>query len=122
VARGENTHVSVTLRNTGARTGSTVVQVYLRRRETTVTRPTHWLAGFARVHAETDTSITADITIDARRFQHWSAQGWTQEPGTFELIVATDASLTDADIHTIKVTASAASQHARCAVSAQSSV
>ena len=105
VACCENVHVSVTLRNTGERAGSNVVQVYLRRRETSVNRPTHWLAGFARVSAEAGTSVTADVTIDARRFQHWGAEGWTQEAGQFEIIVASDASLADGDIRTIEVSA-----------------
>lgn len=105
VACCENATISVTLRNTGERAGSNVVQVYLRRRESSVARPTHWLAGFARVSAEAGTSVTAEISIDARRFQHWGAEGWTQEPGTFELIVATDASLKDATVRTIEVSA-----------------
>lgn len=96
-------NISVTLRNTGERAGSNVVQVYLRRRESAVARPTHWLAGFARVNAEAGAAVTAEITVDARRFQHWGAEGWTQEPGLFELIVASDASLVDGEIRTIEV-------------------
>lgn len=101
----ENVTVSVTLRNTGERDGANVVQVYLRRRETGVRRPAHWLAGFARVNAAAGTSVTADIVLDARRFQHWGAEGWTQEPGQFEIIVASDASLADGSICTIEVSA-----------------
>ncbi len=93
-------HVGIT--NTGKRDGSTVVQVYLRRRESGVRRPAHWLAGFARVSAPAGASVTAEVTIEARRFQHW-ADGWQTEPGQFEVIVADNASLTDGTVRTIEI-------------------
>ncbi len=99
---GHPVTVHVGLTNTGSRTGSTVVQVYLRRRESGVRRPTYWLAGFARVSAPAGASVTAEVTIEARRFQHWAA-GWQTEPGQFEIVVADDASLVDADIRSIEI-------------------
>ena len=103
VEHGEGATVSVTLRNTGERVGSTVVQVYLRRRDTAVTRPSHWLAGFVRVHADAGTWVTTNVEIDPRRFQHWADGAWANEPGDFELIVAKDASLRDGEHHTVAV-------------------
>lgn len=99
---GEDVTVTVTMTNTGAREGGNVVQVYLRRRDTAVNRPTHWLAGFARVSAAAGAAVTVDVTINARRFQHW-AGGWQNEAGAFEVLVAKDASLVDATANTITI-------------------
>jgi beta-glucosidase len=44
-----------------------------------------WLAGFAAVDADPGETVQTGILIPERAFQHWSATGWTTEPGTFHL-------------------------------------
>jgi beta-glucosidase len=87
VAAGEDLLVRVRLRNSGRRAGREVVQVYLARRSSAVERPAVWLAGFAVVRARPGETITAEVRVAARAFQHWSvdAHRWETEPGGFEL-------------------------------------
>jgi beta-glucosidase len=75
----------VRVRNTGARRGREVVQVYASRPDSAVERPVKWLAGFAVVEADPAETVDVGIGIPERVFQHWSDEGWTLEPGTFAL-------------------------------------
>ena len=85
-ARGEpRVTVRVQVRNTGARRGREVVQVYASRPDSAVPRPVKWLAGFAAVDADPGETVRASIGVSERTFQHWSDHGWTLEPGTFVL-------------------------------------
>jgi beta-glucosidase len=79
--------VGVTLRNTGARRGREVVQLYAAREQSSVERPSRWLAGFASVEADPGEEVTVALTVAARAFEHWDARraGWIAEPGTFGL-------------------------------------
>jgi beta-glucosidase len=77
--------VCVTVRNTGSRRGREVVQVYASRPDSAIERPAKWLAGFAAVDADPGETVTVGILIAERAFQHWTAAGWSTEPGTFVL-------------------------------------
>lgn len=99
---GQSTHVRVSMKNTGTRVGSEIVQIYLSRQETSVTRPPLWLAGFERITAEPGETVSVDITISALRFQHWNG-GWQTEPGAFTLVTASDASLKKARSASIRL-------------------
>jgi beta-glucosidase len=77
--------VCVQVRNTGARPGREVVQVYASRPDSAVERPVKWLVGFAVVQAGPTETVDVGIGIPERAFQHWSGTGWTLEPGTFTL-------------------------------------
>ena len=82
---GASVAVCVEVRNTGARPGREVVQVYASRPDSAVERPAKWLAGFAAVDADPGETVTVGILIPERAFQHWSDGAWTLEPGTFTL-------------------------------------
>jgi beta-glucosidase len=77
--------VCVTVRNTGSRPGREVVQVYASRPDSAIERPPKWLVGFAPLDADPGEQVTVGILIPERAFQHWSAQGWSTEPGSFVL-------------------------------------
>jgi len=79
------------VRNTGARPGREVVQVYASRPDSAVERPARWLAGFAAVDADPGETVTVGILIPERAFQHWSDGAWTLEPGTFTLSVGSSS-------------------------------
>jgi beta-glucosidase len=72
------------VRNTGDRPGKEVVQAYLARPDSAIDRPAVWLAGFAVVRAGPGETVTAEIPLPVRAFQHWD-EGWRIEPGAFEL-------------------------------------
>ena len=81
--------VTARVRNTGSRAGREVVQVYASRPDSTVERPTRWLAGFAAVTADPGQEITAEVPVPARALAHWDvdANAWTIEPGSYHLAV-----------------------------------
>lgn len=87
--------VEVDLTNTGARDGSDVVQVYLRRTSSAVARPEFWLAGFAKVAVAAGKTQRVHIELDSRRFAHFANGEWQIESGEFEVLVSRSADLTN---------------------------
>jgi beta-glucosidase len=77
--------VCVTVRNTGSRRGREVVQVYASRPDSAIERPAKWLAGFVTVDADPGETVAVGVLIPERAFQHWTAAGWSTEPGSFVL-------------------------------------
>jgi beta-glucosidase len=99
IRRDAATQVSADVRNTGSRAGSETVQMYIRDRFSSVTRPVKELKGFRRIWlqpGETAT-VTFDITPDHLAFYDADMQ-FTVEPGEFEIMVG--ASSRDADLQT----------------------
>jgi beta-glucosidase len=76
---GEGWTVTVTVRNTGARNGAEVVQVYR-------TVPELTLVGFDKVTLAPGEARTLRIAIERRRLQVWE-DGWADLPGTVDLLV-----------------------------------
>ena len=68
---GEALDVDVTVRNTGARAGSEVVQCYVAPPASRVPRPEKELKGFAKVHLDAGQSQTVRLRLDDRSFAHW---------------------------------------------------
>ncbi|MFC6867976.1 glycoside hydrolase family 3 C-terminal domain-containing protein [Haloechinothrix salitolerans] len=85
---GENMIVNVLVENIGDRSGSEVVQIYLKRLRSAIDRPSLWLAGFTRLIADPGQQHWVNIDIDARAFQHWDTQQrqWANERGAFTLL------------------------------------
>ncbi|MEU4536147.1 glycoside hydrolase family 3 C-terminal domain-containing protein [Streptosporangium sp. NPDC023825] len=85
--------VRVRLRNTGERVGREVVQVYLSRPETGVTRPARWLAGYALADAGPGEVAEVTVEVPARAFRHWSAEhhAWRAEEGVFTVLAGRSA-------------------------------
>jgi beta-glucosidase len=85
--------VRVALRNTGARPGREVVQVYLAREGSAVERPVRWLAGFGAATAAPGERVDVRIELPRRAFAHWDEQAgdWRVEPGEFTVLVGRDA-------------------------------
>jgi len=91
--------LDVTVRNTGARDGREVVQVYVEPPAGDQERPTRWLGGFSVVHAAAGAHANVRVRVDARAFRTWdSAQpGWVTPAGTYPIRVgrsSTDLRLT----------------------------
>jgi beta-glucosidase len=88
VSSTEAVVASVRLRNTGVRRGREVVQVYLSRSDSQVTRPARWLAGYAAVDADAGEEVVAEVRVDRQAFAHWAeGSGWTVEPGRYDVHV-----------------------------------
>lgn len=85
--------VEVRLRNTGARPGREVVQVYLARPDSAVERPVRWLAGFAAVRGEPGETVTASVEVPARMLRHWAVEEhrWRTEAGVWQVLAGRSA-------------------------------
>ncbi|NKQ53952.1 beta-glucosidase [Amycolatopsis sp. K13G38] len=82
----EDGEIAVCLRNTGARAGKEVVQVYLSRPGSAIERPVRWLAAFAPVTAAAGRTARVTIPLPQRAFADWR-DGWCYEPGEFTVHV-----------------------------------
>jgi beta-glucosidase len=90
---GTDLVVEVPVTNTGDRSGSDVVQLYVEAQAPPVKRPVRQLAGFAKVHLEPGQTAQARIVLSERSFARWdvSTSGWVVDPGSYDLHVAASA-------------------------------
>lgn len=77
---------TVNVTNTGKRTGSEVVQLYIRDMKSSLVRPLKELKGFGKVQLNPGETRPVSITIDktALSFYNDKTGQWTAEPGEFE--------------------------------------
>ncbi|HZN13121.1 MAG TPA: glycoside hydrolase family 3 C-terminal domain-containing protein [Acidimicrobiales bacterium] len=95
---------SLTVTNTGARSGSEVVQLYVGDVEASLPRPAKELKGFRRIALGPGETSTVRFDFDDRTFAFWNNR-WLVEAGEFEIMVGASS----ADIRaraTIAVSAS----------------
>jgi beta-glucosidase len=92
IGRSESTRVAVTVTNTGQRAGTEVVQMYIRDRVSSVTRPVRELKGFVKVWLDpgATTTVSMDITPESLAFYD-IAMSNVVEPGEFEILVGTSS-------------------------------
>jgi len=91
---GDTVAISVAVTNTGARAGDEVVQLYVRDRLASVTRPLQSLRGFARVHLAPGEAKRVDFQLGPADLALYDASmKRVVEPGKFDLMVG--ASSTD---------------------------
>ncbi|MER7194136.1 glycoside hydrolase family 3 C-terminal domain-containing protein [Streptomyces flaveolus] len=90
---GDDLTARVRVRNTGARTGREVVQVYLARPAAAVEHPERWLAGYAAVHARPGETVTVPVRVPARALRHWSVaeHAWRTEEGRCRVLAGRSA-------------------------------
>jgi beta-glucosidase len=81
--------VSFDVRNTGAREGADVAQVYVAAGAGKVERPLKELKGFSKVSLKPGESKRVTVWLDGRSLSYYdvSAKGWRAEPGTFDVLV-----------------------------------
>ena len=96
IGRAESTRVLATVTNTGQRAGTEVVQMYIRDRVSSVTRPVKELEGFAKVSLEPGeaTTVSLDITPESLAF-HDIDMKYVVEPGEFEIMVGNSSRAED---------------------------
>ena len=86
IRKDETVRVEVDVRNTGARAGDEVVQLYVRDDQASVTRPVKELKHFRRVTLEPGASTTVAFDLTPRDLSFWNIDmERVVEPGTFTI-------------------------------------
>jgi beta-glucosidase len=77
------------VRNSGAREGADVAQVYVADSHSKVPRPAKELKGFVRIDLKPGETKTATVTLDRRAFSYYDAatKQWRADPGEFNVLV-----------------------------------
>jgi beta-glucosidase len=103
IARAGTTRALAEVTNTGAREGMEVVQLYIRDRVSSVTRPVKELKGFAKVFLQPGetTTVGFDLTPETLAF-HDIAMREVVEPGEFTVMVGTSSR--DQDLQAVTLT------------------
>ena len=87
--QGDGARVTVMLTNTGDRSGSTVVQVYVGEQTPTVPRPAKELKTFAKVTLAAGESRAVDLTLTGRDFAYFDVNAglWRVNAGVFNVFI-----------------------------------
>jgi len=97
VSRKGSLTASVTVRNTGSRTGDEVVQLYIHDPVASISQPVRRLRGFERVTLNPGEKRTVEFTLDKSDFGFYDNRGkFVVEPGQIDVYAgsSSDASLT----------------------------
>ncbi|WP_417357252.1 beta-glucosidase BglX [Flavobacterium sp.] len=79
---------SVTVTNTGNRTGKETVQLYIRDMEASISRPVKELKGFEKISLKAGESKTITFTITEDRLKFYNSQlQYASEPGAFRVMI-----------------------------------
>jgi beta-glucosidase len=88
LAAGDSLEVRVTVRNTGARAGAEVVQLYLRDDYASLTRPVQELRGFQKIHLEPGEARTVTFRLGPDELAMYDEElRRVVEPGSFTVLV-----------------------------------
>ena len=94
--RGEKVTVSVTVQNVGARAGTETVQLYLRDKAASVTRPIKELKGFKKVFLQAGEAQTVQFTITEDMLKFYNAESeYIAEAGEFEAYAGGNSDCTE---------------------------
>jgi beta-glucosidase len=93
IATGETLTVSVTVANTGERTGDEVVQLYLHQRYGTAARPVRELKGFRRLtlHSGQSERVTFQLGPEQLRYWNAAAKDWVVDTAAYDIFVGGDS-------------------------------
>lgn len=81
--------VSFKVKNTGARDGAEVAEVYVSDKESTIFRPAKELKGFKKVFLKAGEEKEVSVTLGKRAFAYYNINihDWHVESGTFDILV-----------------------------------
>jgi beta-glucosidase len=90
---GETVTATVQIKNTGARAGTAVAQLYLRALAASAgPRPVRELKGFQKILLQPGESRDVNFTLTAKQLGYYDATGdWLVEPGKYQLWIAPDS-------------------------------
>jgi beta-glucosidase len=85
--------VAFDVKNTGAREGAEVAQLYIGDAHASVPRPVKELKGFSRVTLKTGETRHVSIVLNNRSFAFYdlAQKNWKAEPGDFSVLVGSSS-------------------------------
>jgi beta-xylosidase len=103
ISAGETTLIRARITNTGARAGSEVLQMYIRDRFSSATRPVKELKGFRRVFLEPGETAAVKLEIGPEQLSFYNIRmERVVEPGEFEIMIGNSSR--DTDLQTVLLT------------------
>lgn len=88
IKNGESVQVSIEVTNTGKMKGDEIIQLYIRDKVSSVTRPVKELRDFKRISLNPGESKTVQFTLDPTKLAFWNINmEFVVEPGDFEVMV-----------------------------------
>jgi beta-glucosidase len=107
IGRKESTTVTVEVTNTGTRAGEEIVQMYIRDRVSSVTRPVKELRGFKRISLKAGETSVVTFGIDPEKLAfHNVEMKFVVEPGIFEIMTGSSSRDIDLQMTELNVEAS----------------
>lgn len=104
IGRNESTVVRVDVANVGLRTGDEVVQMYIRDKVSSVTRPVKELKGFQRITLSPGETKTVSLEIAPEHLAFYNIDmEYVVEPGEFEIMVGNSSRDQDLQKATLRV-------------------
>ena len=93
ISDNEDLNLSVTITNTGNRSGSEVIQVYIEHTDSTVARPPKELIGYEKIHLSPNESKNVIISLNPKDLATYDkASGfWKVESGKYRLMVGSSS-------------------------------
>jgi beta-glucosidase len=93
VSSGQKVVVSVKVRNSGARAGAEVVQLYVHDGHASVDRPAQELKAFRRIQLAPGETKAIQFTLDRSALSFYSPtkKDWVAEPGQFDVLVGSSS-------------------------------
>jgi beta-glucosidase len=90
---GQTVTVSVTVTNAGERTGDEVVQLYIRQRHGSASRPVRELKGFQRISLAAGESRTLTFRLGPAELRYWNsaARDWVIDITTIDVFAGSDS-------------------------------
>ncbi len=87
----DSIEVSVNLKNTGKYEGAEVLQLYIRDRFGSLTRPVKQLAGFKKISLKPGESKKVNFILKAKDLEFYNGKEYVIEPGDFDIWVGTNS-------------------------------
>lgn len=83
--------VSAQIQNTGSREAQEVVQLYIRDRAGSVTRPVKQLKGFQKINLKAGEQQKVDFSLKAEDLSFFNGTSYVVEPGAFDVWIGTNS-------------------------------
>jgi beta-glucosidase len=82
----------VTVKNTGKRSGATIVQLYLQDVTASISRPVKQLKNFEKVELQPGEEKVVTFTINEPDLRYYNEQlKWASDPGKFNVFIGLDS-------------------------------